>query len=128
MERQQMEAPIKIERAAIQDVLSITELLRETWHDTYASLLPKSAIDNITSVWHAPELLAEQTQSLDTFFAITRDNGVVVGLVTAQLQNDAIVVARLYVRPQHQRRGIGRALLESSYRVFSGAKKVRLTV
>jgi ribosomal protein S18 acetylase RimI-like enzyme len=123
-----MEAPAKIERAAMQDVLSIKDLLRETWHDTYASLLPKTAIESITSQWHAPALLAEQIQSPDIYFAITRDGGVVVGVITARLQDDAIVVARLYVRPQHQRRGIGRALLESSYRVFSDAHSVRLTV
>jgi ribosomal protein S18 acetylase RimI-like enzyme len=123
-----MEAPARIERASMQDVQTITELLRETWHDTYASLLPKVAIETITSEWHAPELLAEQIQSPDIYFAIARDGGVVAGVITAQKQGDAIVVARLYVRPEHQRRGIGRELLESSYRVFSDAQRVRLTV
>jgi ribosomal protein S18 acetylase RimI-like enzyme len=125
---QQMEAPAKIERAAMQDVLSIKELLRETWHDTYASLLPQTAIEHITSEWHSPALLAEQIRSPDTYFAVARDGGVVAGVITARQQDDAIVVARLYVRPQHQRRGIGRKLLESSYRAFSDAQRVRLTV
>jgi ribosomal protein S18 acetylase RimI-like enzyme len=123
-----MQAPAKIERAAIQHVLSIKEMLLETWEDTYASLLPKTVIETITSQWHAPALLARQIQSPDIYFAIARDRGIVVAVITAQQQDDAIVVARLYVRPQYQRRGIGRELLESSYRVFSDAQKVRLTV
>ena len=49
-------------------------------------------------------------------------------MITARKQDDAIVVARLYVRPQYQRRGIGRELLESTYRVFGDAQRVRLTV
>jgi ribosomal protein S18 acetylase RimI-like enzyme len=125
---EQMEAPAKIERAAMHDVLSIKQLLRETWHDTYASLLPKAAIEIVTTHWHAPALLAEQIQSPDIYFAIARVGGVVAGVITARKQDDAIVVARLYVRPQHQRRGIGRELLESAYRVFSDAQKARLTV
>jgi ribosomal protein S18 acetylase RimI-like enzyme len=123
-----MEATATVERAAAQDVPTIRELLRETWHDTYASLLPKTAIETITSQWHAPALLAEQIQNLDIYFAVARYEEVITGLVTARKQDEAIVVARLYVRPRHQRRGIGRQLLESCYRVFPDAQKVRLTV
>jgi ribosomal protein S18 acetylase RimI-like enzyme len=118
----------QIDRAAIQDALTIKEVLRETWHDTYASLLPKSAIETITSQWHAPELLAEQIRNPDFYFALAREGGCVAGLITASKQEDALVVARLYVRPQYQRRGIGRELLESSYRAFPALAKVRLTV
>jgi ribosomal protein S18 acetylase RimI-like enzyme len=117
-----------IERAAMQDVLAIRDVLRETWHDTYESLLSETAMEAITSQWHAPELLTEQLQNPEIYFAIARDGEVVAGVVTARKQDDAIVVDRLYVRPQYQRRGIGRQLLESSYRAFRGARRVRLSV
>lgn len=119
---------MELERAAVEDVLTIKEILRETWHDTYGSLLPKAAIEAITSQWHARELLTEQLQNPEIYFAVARKGGVVVGLITARKQDDVIVVNRLYVRPQYQRRGIGRQLLESSYRTFHGARSVRLTV
>ena len=112
----------------MQDVPTIKEVLHETWHDTYASLLPKTAIELITSQWHVPQLLTEQVQNPDIYFAIARDGGTVAGLITARQQDDAVVVDRLYVRPQFQRRGIGRLLLESSYHVFVDARRVRLTV
>ena len=117
----------KIERAVVQDVLPVKEILRETWHDTYASLLPKAAIEAITSQWHSQELLTEQLRNPEIYFAIARDGGVVAAVITARKQDDAIVVDRLYVRPQYQRRGIGRQLLESSYLAFRDAQKVRLT-
>jgi ribosomal protein S18 acetylase RimI-like enzyme len=123
-----MEPSVTIERAAAQDVLAIRDVLRETWRDTYAALLPATAIETITSQWHAPALLAEQIDNRDIYFAIARAAGVVAGVITAQKQDDAIVVNRLYVRPKHQRRGIGRALVESSYREFRDAQRVRLTV
>lgn len=119
---------VEIERAALQDALTIKEILRETWHDTYASLLPKTAIETITSQWHAPELPTEQLQNPEIYFAIARDGGVVVGVITARRRDDIVVVNRLYVRPQYQRRGIGRQLLESSYRTFHDAQRVRLIV
>ena len=57
----------KIERAAVEDVLAIKDVLSETWHDTYASLLPTSAIETITSQWHAPGLLERQVQGPDLY-------------------------------------------------------------
>jgi len=117
-----------IERAAVKDVLSIKEVLRKTWHDTYATLLPRTAIEGITARWHAPELLTEQVQDPDIYFAVARDGDVVAGVISARRQDDAIVVDRLYVPPQFQRCGIGQRLLESSYLAFRGAQRVRLTV
>jgi hypothetical protein len=76
-----LEASATVERAAAQDVPAIRELLRETWHDAYASLLPKTAIETVTSQWYAPALLAEQIQNPDIYFAIARDEGVVAGVV-----------------------------------------------
>lgn len=119
---------VEIERAVVQDVLTIKEILRETWLDTYGSLLPKTAIETITSQWHAPELLTEQLQNPEIYFAVAREGGVVVGVITARKQDDVIVVNRLYVRPQYQRRGIGRQLLEASYRTFHDSQRVRLSV
>jgi ribosomal protein S18 acetylase RimI-like enzyme len=131
-----MRTPIKssagysatIERAATKDVAAIREVLRETWEDAYAALLPRATIETVTSQWHAPAFLAQQIENPEIYFAIARDGGVVVALITAWKQDDAIVVGRLYVRPHDQRRGIGRALMESSYRAFTGAQRVRLTV
>ncbi|MPZ14529.1 MAG: GNAT family N-acetyltransferase [Chloroflexi bacterium] len=118
----------QIERAAVKDVLTIKDVLSETWHDTYASLLPDSAIETITSQWHAPKLLAEQMQNPDIYFAIARDEGEIAGVITARKQEDVIFVGRLYVRPQCQRRGIGTQLLEASYRAFPAVQRARLTV
>ena|SRR5689334_19667521 len=112
----------------MQDVLAIKDVLRETWRDTYVSFLSEAAIETITSQWHAPERLTEQLQNPEIYFAVARVGGVVGGVVTARKQDDAIVVDRLYVRPQYQRRGIGRQLSESSYRAFRGVERVRLSV
>jgi ribosomal protein S18 acetylase RimI-like enzyme len=117
-----------IERATVDDVPMIKEVLRETWQDTYERLLPKAAIETVTSQWHAPELLTEQIRNPDVYFAIARDGKVVAGVITARENDDAIVVDRLYVRPQYQRRGIGLQLLESSYRAFRTAQTARLAV
>ena len=70
----------------MQDVPTIKDVLRETWHDTYASLLPKAAIEAITSRWHAPELLTEQVQNPEIYFAIARDGGTVAGLIMSVLR------------------------------------------
>ena len=52
------------------------------------------------SKWHAPEVLDDQIRNADLYFGIARDEGNVVGVITARQQGEAIIVDRLYMRPQ----------------------------
>ena len=120
---------IRIERAKLEDVPAIKQVLSDTWRATYGHFLPPGIIEHITAEWHAPTLLTQQVQNPTLFFGIARpEAGYVVGLVTASASNDVLMINRLYVLPDHQRQGIGQQLLQASYEAFPACQRVRLEV
>jgi hypothetical protein len=67
--------------------------------------LSPQTIQKVTSLWHDPERLAEQAQNPDIFFGAAKEEGKIVGLVTAaSIDKNTIMVFRLYVHPSYQRR------------------------
>ena len=118
-----------IARATEQDVDAIRRVLSATWVDTYAAYLSPATIDEVTSEWHAPELLRSQIERDTNYFAVAWLDGEIVGLVTVVERNPTdLHLLRLYVLPQHQKKGIGSALLHSALSHYPAARTVRLEV
>ncbi|MDJ0706927.1 MAG: GNAT family N-acetyltransferase [Leptolyngbyaceae cyanobacterium MO_188.B28] len=119
---------ITISEAHLSDVSAIKNVLSVTWQDTYRSFLSDSAIESVTSHWHAPQVLENEIERDSTFVGIARSGKDVVAMITAHENEDLIFVSRLYVLPSFQRRGIGITLLSASYSAFPMAKRVKLEV
>jgi ribosomal protein S18 acetylase RimI-like enzyme len=121
---------VTIQRAKVEEVQEIKQVLSETWIDTYSPFLTQDTIQKVTTVWHHPERLAAQVQNPDVFFAVAKDEtNAILGLVSARRYGEeAVVIDRLYVSPQFQRQGIGSRLLEESMTAFPGRKKALLEV
>ena len=118
-----------IARATGNDVDAIKKVLSATWIDTYASYLSPSTIEQVTTEWHAPDLLRSQIDSGTNYFAVAWLDGEIVGLVTVVERNPLdLHLARLYVLPRHQRKGIGTALLDSALSQYPAARTIRLDV
>ena len=118
-----------IARATENDVDAIKKVLSATWVDTYASYLSPSTIEHITTEWHAPKLLRSQIEGDTSYFAVAWLDGEIVGLVTVVERNPLeLHLLRLYVLPQHQKKGIGTALLDSALSRYPAARTVRLEV
>jgi ribosomal protein S18 acetylase RimI-like enzyme len=121
---------VSIERANVEDVTEIKQVLSETWRATYSSFLSQATINKVTSVWHSPDQLAVQIQNPRIFFGVARtDNSAIIGLTTmGQITDYTVVLSRLYVHPQHQRQGIGSQLLQASITAFPTTRTIRLEV
>jgi ribosomal protein S18 acetylase RimI-like enzyme len=120
---------VTINRAQVADVPGIKRLLAATWRDTYSSFLPEPSIAKVTAEWHSPEVLEREINRPSTFAGVARcSSSGVVGMITAHSQGEFLIVARLYVLPEFQRRGIGAKLMEESYRAFPQTQQVRLNV
>src|SRR5689334_7542887 len=110
---------ICIDRARVEDVPAIKSVLATTWRDTYSSFLPEECISTATSKWHSPKLLEAEIGRASTYAGVARDSAAgVVGMVTAHSHDELLVIARLYILPAFQRRGIGEKLIEESCRAF----------
>jgi ribosomal protein S18 acetylase RimI-like enzyme len=63
------------------------------------------------------------------YFAVAWLDGEIVGLVTVAERNPSdLRLQRLYVLPQHQKEGIGTALLDSVLARYPAARTIRLEV
>jgi GNAT superfamily N-acetyltransferase len=96
------------------DLDEVRALLRETWHQVYDPILGRDSVDEVTQRWHARELLARQLGQPDASFLVACEGDVVAAHGFAFVPEPTILaVSRLYVRPSHQQRGIGKILFEA---------------
>jgi ribosomal protein S18 acetylase RimI-like enzyme len=121
---------VSIERANLEDVPEIKQVLSETWRATYGSFLSQATINTVTSVWHSPDQLAAEIQNPRIFFGVAKtDDGAIIGLTTVgQIADNTVVLSRLYVHPQYQRQGIGSQLLQAGIAAVATARTIWLEV
>jgi len=118
----------RVRRATEADIPGIRALLAETWRDTYGAFIPVESIERATAAWHAPRVLAAELARAGTFTGVAEDASGVVGMVTARGRPEVVEIARLYVRPGAQRRGLGGRLLAAALAAFPDRARARLEV
>lgn len=96
---------ISIHRAQVEDIMTIKKLLYETWVDTYGSYLSPQTIEEATSVWHYPDKLLKHILQPDSFMAVAKDKGKIVGVTSARkIDEKTILMHQLYVHPGYQQK------------------------
>ena len=122
-------ADILIRPAVADDLPAVRALLVETWHDTYDALLGAERVTEITNAWHSVENLGRQLDIPGTSFLVAEENGRSSAMLLANAEKPPLLVlSRLYVRPDRQRRGIGTQLLEAIIRRHPKSMRLRLEV
>ena len=101
--------------------------MSKVWNDTYKDIIPQKVIEEITSSWHSIENLKNQIIDKNTIFKIAEENKKIVGLLTAKNSNNKYYLSRLYVLPNHQRKGIGKELLNNLI-ISNNVKEIELEV
>jgi ribosomal protein S18 acetylase RimI-like enzyme len=118
-----------VRRATSADVPALQALLAVTWRDTYGAFAPLAAIERTTAAWHAPHVLEAELARPTTFTGVAEDAEVgMAGMVTAHAGHEVLEIARLYVRPDAQRRGHGGRLLATARAAYPDLTHVRLEV
>ena len=122
-------AAITIHRAQIEDIPGIKAVLAVTWRDTYSSFVSASSIAKVIGEWHSPQVLEAEINRSSSFVGIAKSSpNEIVGMITANFQDELLSVTRLYVLPEFQRQGIGARLMEESCRAFPKIKRIQLDV
>jgi ribosomal protein S18 acetylase RimI-like enzyme len=119
---------VHVVNATLKDAAAVQMLLRETWEDTYGDHLSQATLDEVYKNWQTIELLTRQIENPQIYFPLAKEGDEILGLSTTHMPEDTIVMFRLYVAPQHQRKGIGELLLNNVIEHFQGAKKIQLYV
>ncbi|HEX2146950.1 MAG TPA: GNAT family N-acetyltransferase [Pseudorhizobium sp.] len=122
-------AEFHVRPAQRDDLADVRDLLVETWHDSYDALLGPETVTKITGEWHSIEALSRQLDLPDTAFLVAEAKGRILGHVFANARElPVLVIARLYVRPSWQRRGIGKSLLDAAAAIGPEIRRIRLDV
>ena len=111
------------------DIAAVRDVLVATWHTTYDALLGSEKVTEITNSWHSLENLTRQIGVPQTTFLIAEAEGQIVATSHARLAEDgSLALERLYVLPEKQGLGIGKALLRETIARFPGASRLTLEV
>jgi GNAT superfamily N-acetyltransferase len=100
----------KIRLAFITDIDKLIEVADATWKQTYASILSAEQIEYMYGRMYSADALREQMQNGVTFLMCFED-GHILGFAAYEFRTDAIFIPKLYVKPDAQARGVGKALL-----------------
>lgn len=105
------------------DVLGIAEVARATWDTTYAQSIASHNRRQILDRAYGPEALREAMEAEPGwFFVATAHEETIVGFAHYLQRFDAQgELVRIYVHPDHQRRGIGRAFLATGLAALAAA-------
>lgn len=94
------------------DMGCIARIARETWLSTYGSYVPADVQARLLDHFYSPDALRRSLARPETRFYVADWDGEPAGFAEFTLDGSGIAeLSRLYVRPGHQRRGIGSALL-----------------
>jgi ribosomal protein S18 acetylase RimI-like enzyme len=119
----------EIARLGLDALEPLRELLRICWTDTYTDILPDAVIRTAIETWQSKEAVSSGLSNPSVYYAGYFQNGALGGMVAARMVDDSTVrIAQLYVHPEHQRKGIGRKLMDAAVGHFDKAMTVTLEV
>jgi ribosomal protein S18 acetylase RimI-like enzyme len=121
---------IEYRKAKPGDAPAIRSFLEKVWYATYTGLLPVPVIQKGIEKWFAISFLAKQAEDPELFFLLAIEADEIIGLTTARmLDAETMNIARLYIHPDYQGRGLGSLLMQKAMESLTGSfQKIRLGV
>jgi ribosomal protein S18 acetylase RimI-like enzyme len=101
---------IHVRRAELGDAEAVREVGLKTWPVAYDGLASPEFIVDGLAVWWSPEAVERGIRNGITLVAL--DGEQVVGMVGLGREADFWVMWKLYVLPEYQGKGVGKALLD----------------
>jgi ribosomal protein S18 acetylase RimI-like enzyme len=108
---------VSLREATTEDIPSIRILAEKTWFDTYASILSRAQMEYMFEwMYSEASLWRQMTQEGHVFFVALEDT-TLLGYVSVEAQaNDLFHLHKLYVVPDVQKKGAGKALIQAVFR------------
>ena len=103
---------IRVRRAEVADAEAVREVGLKTWPVAYAGLASPEFIADGLAAWWSLEAVERGISKGITLIALEADQ--VVGMVGLGREADFWVMWKLYVLPEYQGRGVGKALLDGA--------------
>jgi ribosomal protein S18 acetylase RimI-like enzyme len=103
---------IAVRRAKFADVEAVRQIGLTTWPVAYDGLVSSEFIEKGLAQWWSPEAVERGIRNGITLVASEGDQ--LIGMVGLGREGDHWVMWKLYVLPDHQGQGVGKALLDAA--------------
>jgi ribosomal protein S18 acetylase RimI-like enzyme len=111
------------------EAAAVRALLVHCWHATYDGWYGATKVTDITNRWHRADLLRRQAEEPAQRCLVAEADGELLGHALARKSaEDRVELARLYVEPERQGKGIGAALLQAALADWPGVAVAELEV
>jgi ribosomal protein S18 acetylase RimI-like enzyme len=107
---------IQVRKAQLADVEAVREIGVRTWPVAYGGLASEEFIVDGLAQWWSPEAVERGIRNGITLVAAEGDQ--LVGMVGLGREGDFWVMWKLYVLPDHQGKGVGKALLDAAIKAL----------
>lgn len=121
---------LTIRPADAADAEPLRTLARTIWQATYSTLISQAQIDYMLADRYGATQIRAQLADPDHAWRLAWWDAARIGFAHARMEGNACKLDKLYIHPDFQRRGVGRALLDD-IQVFArmhGATVMRLQV
>lgn len=126
------ECSILVRRAAIADADCLSSIGSEAFYDAYADFNAAQDISAHIEAQYSPAAIQREMELPDRFYLLATVDAEPAGLCKLRIgpapegipDNASLEIQQLYIDPRHQRRGIGRLLLDA---VIAEARKSRFS-
>lgn len=105
---------IQIRKAGLEDIALINALGRSSFFPTYTPFISEAQVSYMFEMMYAPAALENQISEKGHIFLIAAEEGENKGFVSFELNHDnkkECKIHKLYILPDKQGKGIGKALL-----------------
>ncbi|HEY0978611.1 MAG TPA: GNAT family N-acetyltransferase [Flavobacteriales bacterium] len=109
-------AEFRIRPATLSDIPLIRDIAFATWPETYGKILPPGQLDHMLALMYSAEALREQMTAKGHAFLLAAAPEEAVGFASFgphPTRSDRFRLHKLYVLPNTQGTGLGRALLKA---------------
>jgi len=102
-----------IYEASSDDLEAIRTVAEASWEHDYPDILSRETVEEGFDDWYGREQLAEEIADPKTHLFIAEVDSEIAGFAHAFVDGKEGDLLRLYIHPDHRRKGIGRELFES---------------
>lgn len=113
-----------------EDAGAVSALLRQSWRETYSSLIGEEKALQTSAAWHAPENLASEAADENVICFVAEDvQGRIIGHAMAQMDGGRQAwLRRLYVTTDQHGTGVATDLLHAVLAAHAGLPAIALEV
>lgn len=103
---------INIRTAATEDIITIQQLAEAIWWPAYSPILSADQISYMLGKMYSPDALAQQMRDGQQFLLLENDNSSAGFAAYSSAEPRIYKLNKLYVLPNLQTKGLGKALLD----------------